>query len=600
MALIKVSDYIAQKLADAGISDVFMVTGGGAMHLNDSFGKHSMLRYITCHHEQACAIAADSYFRLSNRMAAVSVTTGPGGTNAITGVYGAWVDSLAMVVVSGQVKWETTVRSSRLPLRQLGDQEVDIVRLVEPITKYAVMIEDAQTIRYHLERALHLATEGRPGPVWLDVPMNIQGTRIDPDTLPGYDPSEDGKSLGIDLNLACQEIIGRLQASERPVIYAGSGIRLSGAYEDFLCLVDRLGVPVVTAWNSHDLIWDDHHCYAGRPGGFGDRAGNFVVQNADFLLSLGCRLSIRQVSYNWESFARDAYKVVVDIDPAELNKPTIKPDLPIHADVADVIREMLRLDYTPPSGLANWRHWCRERRSRFPVVLQEYREKTSPINPYVFVETLFEQLEENEIVVAGDGTACVVTFQAAKIKKGQRLYHNSGSAPMGYDLPAAVGAAIAAPGRRIVCLAGDGSIQMNLQELQTIAHYRLPIKIFLLNNGGYHSIRQTQNAYFGGHLVGCEAGSGVTFPDFGKLASAYGISYRSCNDLTLLEQVIADTIGDDGPQMCEVILDVMQEFAPKLASRALPDGSIVSPPLEDMYPFLSPEQLADNMWPQPR
>ncbi len=340
--ILRLADYVAQTLARNGIRDVFLVTGGGAMHLNDAIGRCADLRYFCCHHEQACAMAADSYYRLSGRLPAVNVTTGPGGTNAITGVYGAYVDSLAMLVVSGQVKWETLVRSTNLPLRQLGDQELDIVKLVAPITKYAAMVTDPKDIRYHLERALHLAVSGRPGPVWVDIPVNIQAARIDTETLRGYDPGED-RVIYETLNLpaVCGEILARLKSARRPVLLAGSGVRIGGAHEQFICMADRLGIPVVTAWNAHDLIWNDHPCYVGRPGSIGDRAGNFAVQNSDLLLVLGCRLNVRQVSYAWKHFAHHAFKIVVDIDAAELKKPTVKPDLPVHADVKQVLGELL-------------------------------------------------------------------------------------------------------------------------------------------------------------------------------------------------------------------------------------------------------------------
>ena len=595
--MIKVSDYIAQTLAKHGIQHVFLITGGGAMHLNDAIGRCKDLSYICCHHEQACAIAAESYYRLTNRLAAVNVTTGPGGTNAITGVYGAWVDSLGMIVISGQVKWETLVRSTNLPLRQLGDQEIDIVKVVEPITKYAVMVTDANSIRYHLERALYLAKSGRPGPCWLDIPMNVQGAFIDPEALPAYDPVEDRIQYSTpDLQGVCEEIVLRLKASQRPVILAGSGIRLGKSHQSFIQLVDSWGIPVVTAWNAHDLIWNEHPCYVGRPGTIGDRAGNFAVQNSDFLLVLGCRLNIRQISYNWENFARGAYKVIVDIDELELQKPTVKPDLPVHADVADFLHHLLNINkFESPGVHQDWLKWCLERKHKYPVVLPEYWLNEESVNPYCFAEVLFQELLEDEIIVTGDGTACVTTFQAAFVKQGQRLYTNSGCASMGYDLPAAIGACIASDKKRIICLAGDGSIQMNLQELQTIVGYHLPIKIFVLNNQGYHSIRQTQANYFPDNIVGCGPESGLTFPHLEKLAFAYGIPYRCCHQHLQLTAKIRDTLADEGPQICEIMLDLNQPFAPKLSSKKLPDGRMISAPLEDLSPFLEREEFLSNM-----
>ncbi len=595
--MIRVSDYIAQTLAAYGVRHVFMVTGGGAMHLNDAFGRCRELSVVCCHHEQACAMAAESYFRLTNRLAAVNVTTGPGGTNAITGVYGAYVDSMATIVVSGQVKWETLVRSTGLPLRQLGDQEVDIVQMVESVTKYAVLVQDPQSIRYHLERALYLATNGRPGPVWLDVPINVQGAKIEPETLRGYDPAEDATVFETtDLKLTTREIVERMARAERPVIYAGTGIRLADQFEMFFDLAGRLGVPVVTAWNSNDLLPDEHPAYAGRPGSLGNRAGNFTVQNADFILVLGCRLNIRLVSYNWENFARHAFKVVVDVDAAELKKPTLKIDLPVHADLRDVLPLLQRETAGWSPHHAAWLDWCKERLTRFPVVLPEYWVLPEKVNPYCFMDRLFSQLAEDEVIACGDGTACVTAFQAAVVRKGQRLFHNSGCASMGYDLPAAIGAAIARPDlKRIICLAGDGSIMMNLQEIQTIAGRGLPVKIFILNNSGYHSIRQTQANFFADNIVGCGTDSGLSFPDFGALAKAFGLPFQRCSHHANLDETIAATLAAPGPALCEIVLDLGQAFAPKLSSRKLDDGRMITAPLEDMAPFLSREELQDSM-----
>lgn len=594
---IRVADLIVKLLEAHGIRHCFLVTGGGAMHLNDAFGRSRTIEWVPCHHEQACATAAESYYRASNRIAVANVTTGPGGTNAITGVYGAWVDSLAMLVVSGQVKFETTVASTGLPLRQLGDQEVDIVALVKPITKYAVMVRDPETIAYHVERALHLATAGRPGPVWIDVPMDVQGAMVEETELVRYDPREDERSDATDeLSAVVPRVLERLRAARRPVVLAGGGVHRAGAGQELLALVRRLGVPIATAWNAHDLVPDDEPLYVGRPGTVGDRAGNFAVQNADFLLVIGCRLNIRQVSYNWRAFAREAFKVVVDVDRVELAKPTVRPDEAICADAGAFLRAMLvAAPEVPVAAHAEYVAWCRARRERYPVVLPEYWLGERGVNPYCLVDALFDQLPEGRLVVTGDGTACVVTFQAAKLKRGQRLYTNSGSAPMGYDLPAAIGASLAFDRARVVCITGDGSIMMNVQELQTIATQRLPIAIFLLDNGGYHSIRQTQSAYFPDNPVGCGAESRVGFPDFGKLSEAFGLAYRRVERHAELAAAIEATLTAPGPSLCHVVLDPTQPFAPKLASRKLPDGRMVSSPLEDLAPFLSRDELAENL-----
>jgi len=601
----RVADYIAELVADSGIEHVFMVTGGGAMHLNDALGREPRLTTVFTHHEQSCAMAAESYARLSGVPAAVNVTSGPGGINALNGVFGAYVDSIPMVVVSGQVKRETLVTSFDLPLRQLGDQEVDIVAMASPVCKSAVQLDDPEDTRFLVEQALWLARHGRPGPVWIDVPIDVQAANVDPATQRAFDPTDDGPvtdlvseaglSTGDSLRAQLQKALDHLASSVRPVVLAGAGVRQSGAHETFLRVVDRLGIPVVTGWNAHDAIWNDHPLYVGRPGSIGDRAGNFAVQNADFLLVLGSRLNVRQVSYNWEAFARWAFTVMIDVDQAELSKPTLSIDLPIHADLAEALTELETLEIEPQPAHGEYLAWCRKRQSRYPVVLAEYSKSAEPINPYCFVEALFRELDEGDVVVTGDGSACVITFQAADLKRDQRLYTNSGCASMGYDLPAAIGAHYAAPDRRVVCLAGDGSVMLNLQELQTIAGNHLPITVFLLNNDGYSSIRQTQQNYFPDNVVGCGPESGLTFPDFASLGTAFGFDVHRCSRHDELAVTIRNALAGDGPQLVEVMLDPEQPFSPKLASRQLDDGRMVSSPLEDMAPFLPREELAENM-----
>ena len=592
----KLSDYVSQKIVELGVKHVFMVTGGGAMHLNHSFGTNKNLECIFNHHEQACAIGAEAYYRLNNELPLVNVTSGPGGTNAITGVYGAFVDSIGMVVISGQVKWETTVRSTGLPLRQYGDQELDIEELVRPVTKYCQMITDPKSIRYHLEKAFYLAKTGRPGPCWLDIPLDVQGAQINQDELIGFDPSEvDEPWKKNDLLLKSQEILKKIHEARRPVVFVGSGVRLSGEHKAFIKLIDKLGIPVVTAWNVHDAIWDAHPFYAGRPGTVGDRAGNFVAQNADLLLILGSRLNIRQISYNWNSFAREAYKIWVDIDEVEMRKPTVTPSMPIHADLKELLPILSNIDYSGPTKEhSEWMTWAKERQKKFPIVLPEYWDNKL-VNPYCFMESLFDFLEEDQIIVTGNGSACVTSFQAAQIKPGQRLWTNSGCATMGYDLPAAIGVNKASGGKSIVCLAGDGSIMMNLQELQTISGNALPIKIFILNNSGYVSIFQTHRNFFNGVEVGGGPKSGVTFPDFSKVSAAFDLPYFRISNHSEMPEVIKNAMLKDGPVICEIFIDEEVPFAPKLGAKQHPDGRITSPPLEDLSPFLSREELRQNM-----
>ncbi len=597
----KLSDYIVGQLADWDVRHIFLVTGGGAMHLNDSIGKEPRIQYVCNHHEQACAMAAEAYARISGRPGVVNVTTGPGGINALNGVFGAWTDSVPMLVVSGQVKRETCMRAQGITgLRQLGDQEADIVAMAANITKYAVMVDDPLSIRYHLERAWRLAQSGRPGPCWLDIPVDVQAATIDPAALRAYDPAQDelakdqtcGPSA---LQGHCREVLRRIGSAKRPVILAGTGVRAAHAVAEFDRLSHRLGVPVTTAW-THDLIASDDPLFCGRQGTIGDRAGNFTVQNADLLLVLGSRLNIRQTSYNWKSFAPRAFKIQVDIDAAEFHKPTVQPDLAIHCDLRRSLRELITQcdsENYRAGAHATWLAWCRERVRRYPVVEDRQRQPGPPLNPYYFIEQLSSRLAGDDVIVCGNATSCIVPFQTMRLGKQQRLISNSGSASMGYDLPAAIGAAFARPGKRVICLAGDGSMQMNIQELQTVVHHRLPLKIFTMNNSGYLSMRMTQSGFFG-RLTGESAASGVSLPDMVKVGCAYGIPSLRIDRQSELSQVDR-ALAADGPALIDVVLDPQQEFEPRSRARQLPGGRIVSPKLEDMYPFLDDTELMDNV-----
>ena len=599
MSTVRLADYVARTLADHGIRHIFMVTGGGSMHLNDAFAQCSQIQYVCCHHEQACAMAAEGYARVSGGIGAINVTTGPGGLNAVNGVFGAWTDSIPMVVVSGQVKRDTCLYKHGLvgKLRQLGDQEVNIVDAVRGITKYAVTIDDPLTIRYHLERALTLARIGRPGPCWIDVPIDVQAAQIDPQSLRPYDQIEDAPRWDLAvLPAVCRTVLDRIGSAKRPVIMGGTGVRLAGAVGTFRRVVAKLGIPVTTAW-THDLVSSDDPHFCGRPGTIGDRAGNFTVQNSDVLLVIGSRLNIRQVSYNWECFARHAFKIQVDADPAELAKPTVVPDLPVVCDARLFLEEMDRqIDARLVAADAHgeWLAWCQERRQRYPVYQPERHISTAgAINPYHFLHVLWGELADDDVIVCGNATACIVTFQTARIKAGQQLFSNSGSASMGHDLPAAIGAAVARGGKRVICIAGDGSLQMNVQELETLAYHRWPVKLFVLNNRGYLSIRQTQAGFFG-RTVGAGPESGVSFPDFVKVAQAYGLGARRIDKPLFVDEVCA-ALATDGPEVCEVMLDPNQGFEPKVSSRRLPSGRLVSSPLEDMTPLLDREELRANM-----
>lgn len=569
------------------------------MHLNDALGHHPQLKCVYNHHEQACAIAAEGYTRMTGRLAAVCVTSGPGGTNAITGVMGGWVDSIPMFILSGQAKRETTTWSCLdLGLRQLGDQEIDIVHAVSHMTKYAVTVTEPTEIAWHLEKAWYLALNGRGGPVWLDIPLDVQGAVIEAEELSHYDPSADAVSyLFTDKGAkyyseTAAAILNKIKEAKAPLILAGTGIRLGGAGDGLLKLIDKLKIPVVTAWNANDTVSCNNPYFAGMPGTVGTRPGNFAVQNCDLLLSLGCRLNIRMIGYNRFDFAKNAYKIIVDIDSVELQKPTVCPDMPVHADVRTLIDAMLAQDYQPQDRHNPWTAWCRGLVETYPAVLDSYhRQDGGLLNPYVFMDKFFDLCRDDERIICGNGSACVVTFQTCKIKQGQRMFTNSGCAAMGYGLPAALGVAVSDNSRRVVCVDGDGSVMMNIQELATIAHNQLDIKLIILNNNGYHSIRQTQRNLFQPPFVGIDSESGVGFPDFGKLADAFGMKYFVLNSEENCEEMLSQALNCAGPCICEAILDPEQDFAPKSSSKVLPDGRITSPSLDDMAPFLDREEF---------
>ncbi len=601
---IRLADYVADFLVKRNVTDCFTVVGGGAMHLNDAFGHKEGLTVTYNHHEQACAIAAEAYARLNNKIAAVCVTTGPGGTNAITGVVGGWLDSIPMLVISGQVRYDTTARYAEqftdgFKLRSVGDQEYDITKAVQSMTKYAVMLEDPLKIRYELEKAWQIAASGRPGPVWIDIPVNFQGAVIETDDLKGYEDENAEKPLIDDVILT--QIIEKIKNAERPVIYAGGGVRLSGAYDKFRSVLKKLNVPVVTYWNSIDLIEDDDPLYVGRGGNMGDRAGNFAVQNSDLLIALGTRLSIRQTGYDFKSWARKAFVIMVDIDRAEMKKHTIHVDMPVWADLKDFLGKLDAMSDTDTVVFNNpvWLEACRKWKKNYPVVTEKQKsDSLSPANVYAFIDKLSAKLPENSLTAVSNGACCVAGHQAYIMKKGTRFIINNAIASMGYGLPAAIGLCIAGNRKDTVCLEGDGSIMMNLQELQTIVTNKLPIKIFLINNNGYHSIRITQNNLFSEHSkvgIGEESGD-LSFPDFKKIASAFGIPYFSVKNNSALDKTIDKVLNHNGYAFCEVFTDTIQVWEPKSSAKRLPDGTIISPPLEDLAPFLSREELEKNMF----
>ncbi len=592
-ALVKVSDYIFSYIASLGVKDVFAVSGGGAMHLVDSLGSNKDLNYVAVHHEQAGAMAAEGNSRITGKPGVALVTSGPGGTNAITGVCGAWIDSIPTIYISGQVTSDTLIKDTGL--RQFGIQESNIVELVTPITKYAVTVEDSKRIRYEVEKAVYIATHGRPGPVWLDIPLNVQSAIVNVEELESFSPEEekpDAKTLKREV-AKCIEL---LKKAKRPVIISGYGIRLAGAEKDYVELVERLEVPIISSWTSSDLLPTDHENYVGRGGIIGDRAGNFTVQNSDLLLIIGSRMSIPQVGYNYKIFARGARKIMVDIADEELNKPSISLDLSIKRDAKEFIDELNKQlkEENVSLDIGEWRSKTAEWKRKYPVVLPEYKENKNYINSYHFIDVLSEKLDSSAVVVTDMGTSFTCTMQTFRTKAGQRLFTSSGHASMGFGLPGAIGACYGRGKRKTICIAGDGALQMNIQELETVAHNKLPIILFVLNNRGYLTIKLMQQNHFGKY-IGTDPSSGVTCPDIIKLAKAHGIDGEKVSNQKELDERIDDILAKQGPYICEIVMSEDQALIPRVSSLKKADGSIVSKPLEDMFPFLDRDEFNNNM-----
>ena len=589
--MIKTSDYLVQKLEALGVDTAFMVSGGGAMHLDDSFGKSQKIRLICNHNEQASAMCAEGYARANQKLGVACVTTGPGGLNCLNGVFGSWTDSAPVLFISGQVKFTTTMASCpQIPLRQLGDQEVNIISVVRPLTKYARMVTDPYDIDAAVEEAVYLATSGRPGPVWLDIPLNVQAAPIDPAKLKKFIRPALHKQ---DISGLVDQAAALLQQARRPLIVAGNGIHCAKAQQALRAFLDKTQIPVVTTFNGFDLLPSEDPLFAGRIGTVGQRAGNFVLQNADVILFMGTRNNIRQVSYNWENFAKNAKKIVVDIDAAELQKPTVRPDVAILADAGDVLArltaKMNRAEVAP------WLAYCRQMKAKYPPLREFSVREQDKVHPSFFAQQLSHILPEGAKVVASNGTACVAFFQAFESKRGQRLLLNSGDASMGYGLPAAIGVCAAEKNTPVVCLEGDGSLMMNIQELQTLKTNRLPVKLFVIKNGEYISIIQTQRNFFEGRLTGCNKTSGVEVPDFVQVAQAFGLPAVRINTNDELAGKIQEALNTPGPVLCELDCTENYTFAPKLSARKLEDGTMISPSLEDMFPFLDRKEMEENM-----
>lgn len=591
--MIKLSDYVIKRLEETGANHMFMLPGGGAMHLNDSLGNSKKIRFVCCLHEQACAIAAEAYARVNNKIGLLMVTTGPGGTNALTGVAGAYLESTPMFVVSGQVKRADMINGQGL--RQQGMQELDIISVVKSITKYAALVDDPQMIRYHIERALYEATHGRKGPVWLDIPLDVQATMIDEDRLIGFTPKPEMKNTHLEKQVLA--VIDELNRAERPVLLAGNGIRLAGANKEFDELVETLGIPVLTTWNGIDLIEETNPLYFGRPGGLGHRYANFIQQNSDLFLSIGARLNLLQTGYNFDGFARAATKIMVDIDNAELHKVNVRPDIPICADAKEFIETLLaHKDKLVKKDRKAWFDYAKRLKEKYPIVKPEYWQQKDLVNSYCLLETISEQMGADEVYVSGSSGSCIdISMQTFRVKKGQRVFCTKGLASMGYGLPSAIGACLASGGKRTVGVNGDGGFVMNIQELETIRRLGLPIKLFVLSNRGYGAIRATQTNLFAGHLVACTESSDLSLPHIAEIANAYGLKTVTIHNNAELAEKVHEVLKYNGPVICEVMTPIELTASPKQVSYKRSDGQMESKPLEFLNPPIPEEEMRENM-----
>jgi acetolactate synthase I/II/III large subunit len=596
----KLSDYVFRAVAESGVKHVFLVPGGGAMHLNDSLSRCAELEFVCNLHEQASAIAAENYSKATNHLGVALVTTGPGATNAITGLAGAWLDSTPCLFISGQVKRADRMFTSDgepLGVRQVGMQEVDIVSIVRPLSKYAVTIDDPESIRYHMEKALYLARSGRPGPVWIDIPLDVQAMPIEPEQQSGFDPAERETGAKIDLESLVGEAIRALNASDRPMILVGNGVRLARAEKEFLELIELLDVPVEATWLAIDLIADDHPLFVGRPGSLAPRGANFAIQNCDFLLTLGARLDRVITGYSPERLARGAHKVMVDIDPAELGKMGDSIQTKVQADAGEFMRALLRRkSEIQPKDRSPWKQRCAEWKIRYPVIQAEHRKPEGLVSMYHLAEALQDVLPDNTPIVSGSsGSAIELFLLALRVKPGQRVFHTTALGSMGFGIAASIGVCMANGRRPVVCVDGDGGFQFNIQELETVARLQLPITFFVLNNDGYASIRISQTAFFGSPRIGSNRETGQSLPDVGKVAQAYGLMTDTIRDQSDLRADLRRVLGRGGPLVCDTLILPDEFRGPRLSSVQRPDGSFVSKPLEDLYPFLPREEFLANM-----
>jgi acetolactate synthase-1/2/3 large subunit len=589
-----VSDFIVDFLVKKGISDIFLVSGGGIMHLCDAVVRNKKIRYISNHHEQASAICAEAYARIRNGLSACIVTTGPGGTNALTGVAGAWTDSVPVMIISGQVR--TNIIADYRKLRQLGPQELNVVEMAKPITKYVKTIKDPNTIRYELEKAFYFATTGRPGPVWLDVPLDIQSAIVDKRKLTPFIPpviNMQDKIEKLEKNIS--KVFNLLNKSKRPLLILGHGVRLAHAEKELINFIKKLNAPIVLPYNGMDLVPYDEPLLVGKFGPVGNRSGNFALQNADLLIVIGASLSLASRGFDIKGFAPKAKKIMVDIDKGELTKSTITLDLAIQADAKDFIKYFIRkAGRNNFSFDSRWYNACSDWKNKYPAVIPEFYKDKKYVNTYVFMDVLSDILTEKDIVLSGNSLDAVSLYQAFKVKKGQRVFTNENLGAMGWCLPASIGACVKSKNQTIL-VTGDGSIQFNIQELATISYYKFPVKIFIVNNDGYESIRSTQGNFFEGRFVGSDKHSGISNPDFRKLAAAYNLPFYTIKNNSQIKVILKKIVKEPGPVLCELVVNPDQHRVPKATSFRKADGTMESRPIHDMAPFLDREEVEKNM-----
>ena len=573
-----VSDYIMKYLANAGVKHVFLISGGGCMHLVDAIGRNEDLEYVCNHHEQACAMAAEGYARMSGGLGACIVTTGPGGTNALTGLMGCWTDSIPTIFISGQVATHQTLAATGLNVRQIGDQEVDIISMVKPITKYAATVTEPNKIKIHLDEALHEATTGRKGPVWLDIPLDIQRAEINAQALAGiakapHTPRPSPEQL--------ITVMSKIKGAKRPLFIVGNGVRLGNAQKQMLAFLENTKIPTITGINGNDLLNEDNEYYCGRFGILGQPAGNHVLQKSDLIVCVGSRLTVKQTGYDHKDFGRNAYKIYVDIDSEELKKENLHPDMAICSDAREFFNMLLR-NGTSTGDIREWQSECKEIFNKQVIVQEKHINNENYVSNYVLIDRL-SALNDGEIpIITSDGSANVVTMHTMRLRGSQRMFTNTGCASMGYGLPAAIGACFAHIKKPVVCLEGDGSLQMNIQELQTMVHHNLPVKLIVMNNQGYLSIKMTQESYLGGRLVATGPTSGVSFPNLEKIADAYGLRYFKISNNSEIDSVLSEVLSYDGPLLCEAMSDPDEIHEPKVVGRPQPDGIIIPGKLDDM------------------